>query len=248
MPRRVYCCPRCGLESSKKFNYTKHINKFKLCKVKLDDVIPAMDNVIVKMVPTESKSKSGIGNTYINDNSVTNNDNSVTNNDHSVNITINHIHYQFGSEDMSSIGPDFLKHIVNHGDKDEEYYSKNVQGLVHNIHFNDSRPYNMTCYTDMSNRDIYNTEIYNGKSWIKYQKATSVARTMQKNIAAKLIEVSRNLDDCSNIDSDKLDDFLNYLSTVEDDEDLVHDITENEMKQFSWLVKCFHPEAGETKT
>lgn len=240
-----YTCVRCGYTARQKSHYRDHIIRQRICKPKKSEEMPSMDNVIVteKIRKPKASATNVTNNNYNNttNNTTNNNDHSTTNNtDNSVHIT-NHIHYSFGSEDLSLITKGLIQQMITQGDKDEEYYSRNVEHFVRNIHFNPLLPHNMTTFTDRSKNDIYNTDVFNGERWVKYQKTAAVARTMQINIATKMLDIMRTLDS-NDVNKDKLDDWIDYLSNVSEDDDLVQDLVSNVMDPLSHFIVAHHPD------
>jgi hypothetical protein len=165
MSRKIRMCPRCSYTTDYHTNMKKHINRKKMCKPLLKDIIPKdfeesilngtyeeiskreliKENKILKETINNLKSTS-ISNTTIN-----NNDNS-TNNTINLNIVLPHS----GTNHDFLTDADFMNCINR--------MIMSVPNLIKRIHFNPEHPENHNiCITNSQNKKVMT---YDGEKWV----------------------------------------------------------------------------------
>lgn len=155
MPR-VYICPRCGYETDRIGNYRSHIAKQKRCKPKNSELIPTIDNVIIRKsstspqapqqqsaAPTQAAQPLPPNISIAGSHDVNVNSHNTHNTNNHFHVTVNNV-MPFRREDLSHITQKQWSSLAERMAKGDGHAA--VLEMLSLVNYNPERPENMNMY------------------------------------------------------------------------------------------------------
>ena len=207
-----YICERCNKTWTKKYDFTRHVNRKFKCKETIKPVIEYNKyELLMKKIEELEKQI-----THINNSSINNIVNKVINTDNSKTINVIVTPNAFGKEDLSFIDKSASNKILSKG-------FKSIPKLIETVHFNKNKPEYHNVYIP-NWRDRNKVLVFDGVKWILANKDDVFEDLTNKGI--EFIQKKYDeLDETDKGDATIIKKIKNFMETCENYEknDFIND-------------------------